>query len=241
MAGLCEGGNEPPGSIKASNSTAVFDPRVTMDKLKQKLEAIATSSLLQPYQKFLIISTFICPSLIYTFQTTPMKRISSKFLSDADILIRTTVKDILNLPSDTPDNMLYSPKKYKGLGLYKASWEAFLQFINACKLLAKTNNIYVSNIRDLTKEIQPSLDKLGLANIDFSDQINSGVDRVPQRSGRTRKRATQRRRLRPLGSGEDRHKGNDGTLFRGREGEVMRLRLRGEIQRSREAPSSGYL
>ncbi|KAJ4431925.1 hypothetical protein ANN_20532 [Periplaneta americana] len=28
---------------------------------------------------------------------------------------------------------------------------------------------------------------------------------------------------------------------RGREGEVMRLRLRGEIQRIREAPSSGHL
>ncbi|KAJ4431929.1 hypothetical protein ANN_20537 [Periplaneta americana] len=92
-----------------------------------------------------------------------MKRIPSKFLSDADILIRTTVKEILNLPSDTPDNMLYSPKKYKGLGLYKASWEA---------LLAKTKNIYVSNTRDLTNEIQASLDKLGLANIDSSDQIN---------------------------------------------------------------------
>ncbi|KAJ4440551.1 hypothetical protein ANN_08696 [Periplaneta americana] len=89
-----------------------------------------------------------------------------------ELLLKTTVKETSNLPSETPDNMLYSPKKYKGLGLYKASWEAFLQFVNVCKLLAKTNNIYVSNTRDFTNEIQASLDKLGLANIDSSDQIN---------------------------------------------------------------------
>ncbi|KAJ4441859.1 hypothetical protein ANN_11719 [Periplaneta americana] len=52
----------------------------------------------------------------------------------------------------------------------------------------------------------------------ISQRDKSGVDRIPQRSGLTRKRAAQRRRLRPLGSGGDSRKGNDGTLFRAERG-----------------------
>ena len=44
--------------------------------------------------------------------------------------------------------MLYSERKYKGLGLFKASWEMRLQHINICSVLKRVNDPLVNQLRN---------------------------------------------------------------------------------------------
>ncbi|KAJ4432805.1 hypothetical protein ANN_21444 [Periplaneta americana] len=74
------------------------------------------------------------------------------FLQDSDKLIRSALKQIPQLPTDTPDHMLYSDMKCKGLGLFKAEWEAHLQHANTCRVLALSANPYVTATRDVFSE-----------------------------------------------------------------------------------------
>ena len=149
----------------------VFDPKEIMNDLKEKLDLLSSSTLLQPYQKLCVISSFICPTLIYNFQNTPLKQIPSNFLKDTDILIKSVLKDILQLPADIPDSMLYSEIKCRGLGLFKAKWEAFLQKINACLKLKGTNNMYINHSKNnFDHEINDCLQKL---NINTTDILNT--------------------------------------------------------------------
>lgn len=55
-------------------------------------------------------------------------------------MIRSAVKQILQLPSDTPNSMLYSSYKHKGLSVLKTKWEAFLQQLNINKTLQSINS-----------------------------------------------------------------------------------------------------
>ena len=142
--------------------STIFDSKRTMDNLRTKLDILTASPLLQPFQKFYVLCSAICPSLIYTFQTTPLQKIPSKFLADADILIKSALKEILNLPTDTPDNMLYTEKKFKGLGLFCVRWEAFLQHINSCKKLLSIKNMYINNTRNLTGEAEQCMKLLNI-------------------------------------------------------------------------------
>ncbi|KAJ4426991.1 hypothetical protein ANN_26790 [Periplaneta americana] len=93
------------------NDETVFNSARTMDVLLSQLERLTTSLLLQPYQKYNVVSSFICPKLVYSFQTTPPDKLPVKFLKDADHLIKSSIKDILQIPGDIPDNMLFSGKK----------------------------------------------------------------------------------------------------------------------------------
>jgi hypothetical protein len=84
------------------------------------------------------------------------------------------------IPSDTPDSFIYSPKKYKGLGLIKASWEAFIQNINACNILISSNNNFVNSSRNLEEEMKFCLKKLKIEE----DQIQNMNSRVKSRKMR---------------------------------------------------------
>ncbi|KAJ4428144.1 hypothetical protein ANN_24158 [Periplaneta americana] len=85
-------------------------------------------------------------------ETAEPNKIPIKFLQDSDKLIRSALKQILQLPTDTPDHMIYSDMKCKGLGLFKAEWEAHLQHANTCRVLALSANPYVTATRDLFTE-----------------------------------------------------------------------------------------
>lgn len=92
-----------------------------------------------------------------------MKKLKKKFLTDVDLVIRHAVKQILNIPDDTPSNMLYSSKSVKGLSLIKAEWEAYIQNINALLALKRSNHDIVVKVRDLDKDIVTCLEKLNLS------------------------------------------------------------------------------
>ena len=147
-----------------------FSDKIIIDEgklgndLKNHLEILAGSPLLKSEQKFAVINQFILPTLVYTFQNTPVLSISKTFLTKLDKLIKSTVKEILQLPADTPDAMLYSSKKVKGLGVYKTQWEAILQQFNACNILKKSENPYINQIRNLEAEKKLCITALGLDN-----------------------------------------------------------------------------
>ena len=137
-----------------------FDPHSTIKNLQSRVEALVSSPLLQPAQKFTVLTTSISPTLVYPFQITPLPKLPQKFLTDVDKLLRSTLKEILQLPTDTPDHMIYASRKNKGLGFFCATWEARLQHINICQVLLKENNPYINGCRELDSEITSCLKHL---------------------------------------------------------------------------------
>ncbi|KAJ4432848.1 hypothetical protein ANN_21487 [Periplaneta americana] len=90
----------------------------------------------------------------------PIHQLPGTSLEDIDTLIRSSVKQMLMLPSDTPTSMLYASKKFRGLGLVRASWEAFLQHCNTCITLILNENPYVNTMRPLMSELNSSCQHL---------------------------------------------------------------------------------
>ena len=76
------------------------------------------------------------------------------------------MKEIIQLPADTSNSMLYFSKKVKGLGVYKAPWEALLQRLIAYHILKKSENVYMNSICNIQKEQQKCINELGLENSD---------------------------------------------------------------------------
>ncbi|KAJ4429307.1 hypothetical protein ANN_26311 [Periplaneta americana] len=134
------------------SDSIVFNPQSTLKDLSNKLETLTSSPFLHADQKYCVLNTSICPSLIYQFQTIPSELIPKKFLDDADKLIKSALKEVLNLPTDIPDAMVYSPRKYKGLGIFRTKWEALLQQINALQCLHESQNPYIIQTRQVHEE-----------------------------------------------------------------------------------------
>ena len=134
--------------------------------LKHNLDLLIGSPLLKAEQKFSVINHFILPKLVYCFQNTPASKMSQTFLTKVDNFIKNSVNEIVQLPADTRDSMLYSSKKVKGLGVYKAQWEAFLQRLNACHILKKSENVYMNSICNNEEEQQKCINELDLENFD---------------------------------------------------------------------------
>jgi len=140
--------------------------------LNEKLNRIVSTVTLRPDQKLKIINMYIFPTLVYPFQTAPLAKLTKKFLEDVDKLIRHAVKEILNLPDDTPTSMLYSSNSMKGLSIIRAEWEAFIQNINTVTALIKVNHPIISSVRNLDNDIKTCLTKLKLPH-DFLDNAKN--------------------------------------------------------------------
>ncbi|KAJ4428814.1 hypothetical protein ANN_25807 [Periplaneta americana] len=121
---------------------------------------------------------FAGSSLLESQKTAEPNKIPIKFLQDSDKLIRSALKQILQLPTDTPDNMIYSDMKCKGLGLFKAEWEAHLQHANTCRVLALSANPYVTATRDLFTESTECVKSLQLTEL--SDELEAWA-KLPQK------------------------------------------------------------
>lgn len=140
----------------------VFDEIKILSKLKDDLETLTKSPMLHADQKINIINQFIWPTLIYTLQSAPLFKIKKSFLKDSDTLIRGCVKNISCLPSDTPNSMLYSERKYRGLGIVCATWEAHLQHINIAQRLEKFDDPLLQFCRDFQAEQKTCMENLDL-------------------------------------------------------------------------------
>jgi hypothetical protein len=56
--------------------------------------------------------------------------------------------------------MLYTSKKFKGLGMLRATWEAYIQNFNTCLLLERVNDDIINFCKDFRKEKLQCLNKL---------------------------------------------------------------------------------
>ncbi|KAJ4427272.1 hypothetical protein ANN_24890 [Periplaneta americana] len=129
-----------------------FDIAKVINNLNNKIQALTSTYLLKPEQKLNVLNMYIWPILVYPLQNAPLHQLSDRFLEDVDKLIKSSVKEILCLPGDTPDAMLYTERKYKGLSLFKAQWEAYLQHLNICNTLLRTSNPLVVSTRNIAAE-----------------------------------------------------------------------------------------
>ncbi|KAJ4445193.1 hypothetical protein ANN_06994 [Periplaneta americana] len=75
-------------------------------------------------------------------------------------MIKSAVKEILQLPGDTPNNMMYTSTKYKGLSVMRAAWEAYLQQLNINTKLENLNYQHVNAVRDYETIITRCLSEL---------------------------------------------------------------------------------
>ncbi|KAJ4437095.1 hypothetical protein ANN_17230, partial [Periplaneta americana] len=168
------GQSYPPEVINASKgmSQEAFKSRVDEEALILKttycknISKLCLSPLLKPDQKVTIMNQYLWPTLTYPLQCAPLYQIKTKFLNDLDKVTRGACKELIGLPHDCPDGMLYSPKKYRGLSLMKASWEAYVQHINTCNTLLRVDDSHLHSVRDLVSEKVSALSKLNITAID---------------------------------------------------------------------------
>ena len=137
---------------------------------------MVSTQVLYPHQKLTLLNIFLWPTLTYSFQNAPINKLSHKFLSKLDILVRSAIKQILQIPHDTPSSLLYSSHKVKGLNLVRNEWEAFVQKYNATLILLKCNCDAVKFCRDLKKESEECLTKLEL-----SAEFKASLTKLPRK------------------------------------------------------------
>ena len=63
--------------------------------------------------------------------------------------------------------MIYCSPAVKCLGLFRATWEAYIQRCNNCTTLSIANNAHVNTVRHLQSEANDCLTELRIVNEDF--------------------------------------------------------------------------
>jgi hypothetical protein len=104
----------------------VFDKSM-VTKITDSLNSLISSPLLKHDQKLNILNQYLFPMLTYSLQAAPLRKIPMDVLEALDRSVRNTVKNIIGLPTSTTTEMMYSPRKYRGLGLIRFQWEVYLQ------------------------------------------------------------------------------------------------------------------
>jgi hypothetical protein len=156
------------------NSSIIINKSKIIQDLRHDISKLTASDLLKPDQKLNILNQFVWPKLIYPLQCAPIPQLTAKFLEDIDIIMRSAVKEIIGIPGDTPTSFIYAPRKFRGLGIMRATWEAHVQHFNICKkLLAVRDDPLIAAVRDLPAEMAKCVADLGLT-IDPGDTRTSG-------------------------------------------------------------------
>lgn len=155
-------------------SEIVLDEGKVIGSLKSNLEKLVGCPMLRPDQKLTIMNSYIWPTLVYPLQNAPLHKLTKSFLESVDLIIRSSTKEALGLPSDTPNPMLYSSQKVKGLGIFKATWEAFIQTYNICTRLLACDDPYIPIVRDLKSEMSACLEKLEISSETLENNKNTG-------------------------------------------------------------------
>ena len=77
-------------------------------------------------------------------------------------MIRRTVKEIIGLPMRTNDNLFYAPRRLRGLGLLKSSWEVHLQHFAIAQKLSTIDDGLFHDIYDCSNEMSNCITSLGI-------------------------------------------------------------------------------
>ncbi|OQV15497.1 hypothetical protein BV898_10364 [Hypsibius exemplaris] len=83
-------------------------------------------------------------------------------LEAVEKVVHSTVKEIVQLPADTPNSFFYASRKFKGLRVMNAEWEGSLQHVNIWFTLEKDGNPLVLAVRNLRAEIDSFIQKLAV-------------------------------------------------------------------------------
>lgn len=143
-------------------SELMFD-NTCIGELNRNLNKLSTSPLLKPDQKLNVINQYVFPTLVYPLQAAPIHKIPTFVTDGLDVMIRRTVKEIIGLPSRTNDNLFYAPRKLRGLGLFRASWEIYLQHFTIADKLSKINDGLFQSVSDCRAEMDQCRKTLNVA------------------------------------------------------------------------------
>ena len=139
-----------------------FDPSI-MDQLTKNLNNLIEYPHLQRDQKLNIINQYILPKLIFPLQAAPIRKIPKQFLDNLDITIRQSAKAAIGLPiHNTPNCMIYSPRRYRGLGLICARKEVLLQHFAIAKRLSTVDDELFHQAFNCAEEMAQCKADLGL-------------------------------------------------------------------------------
>lgn len=134
-------------------SEIVFDPKC-IETLKKNLAKLSSSPLLKPDQKLNVINQYIFSKLTYHLQSVPLSKIPSYVTNGVDVMIRRTVKENRSTNESKWQHVLfYSPRRLRGLGLLRTSWEVHLQHFAIAKRLANVNDELFQSISDCKGEM----------------------------------------------------------------------------------------
>jgi hypothetical protein len=172
------------------NSQLTFDNAKVINSLTTSLNKLVATPMLRPHQKITIINDYIWPTLVYPLQMAPLNKLPKSFLQDVDRVIRSSVKEILSIPTDTPNAMLYASKNLRGLSITKSEWEAFLQHYNICLVLVSANDPYIPYARDLLDEMQKCEQALNFTEREVEDMKKQ----VQESKSKTKDKVTKKMR-----------------------------------------------
>lgn len=92
-------------------------------------------------------------SLTYPLQMAPIRKIPQEHLDTLDVTIRQSAKGAIGLPVHSPNAMMYSTQKYRGLGLVCARNEVRLQHFSVAKKLTAVDDELFHEVYDCEKEM----------------------------------------------------------------------------------------
>ena len=161
------------------NNEIIIDKPGIMNKLQKSLQVLTSTTILRADQKLCILNQYIWPTLIYPFQMAPLRKLTGQFLNDVDLMIRSSVKEILMIPNDSPTSMIYASKKHKGSGIFRASWEAYVQNYNSTLVLSKTKDEIIQRMIDFKAGFRKIFIKL-----DLPDSFTETLEGVRNKSSR---------------------------------------------------------
>ena len=146
----------------AFSGELIFDPTIITD-LTANMNNLLEISLLQHDQKLSILNQYILPKMTYPLQMAPINKIPKQHLIALDRTIRQTAKGVLGLPiHNTPSSMLYSPRRYRGLGLVHAESEVQLQHFAIAKKLMAVDDPLFRDVWDCEAEMISCKEALGV-------------------------------------------------------------------------------
>ena len=135
------------------NSEMVFDMDV-VTKFTEYINNLITSPLLKKDQKLNLLNQYILPMLTFPLQAAPLRKIPMAALDTLDKSIRTCIRAIIGLPTRTTNDMMYAPRKFRGLGVVCCRWEVYLQHFAIAQRLSKLRDELFHRIYDCQAEME---------------------------------------------------------------------------------------
>ena len=134
-------------------SKLIFDNAI-VGHLTQQMNNLIISPLLRNDQKLNILNQYLLPALTYPLQSAPLPEIPKLDLDTLDLNIRSTVKAIIGLPTATSTDMIYAPRKFRGLGIVRCGWEVYLQHYAIASKLSHISDAMLHQVFNSSGEME---------------------------------------------------------------------------------------